>query len=665
MDTTHGEVPRLGAGASPTRAAGRLMLAGYVAVTAAVGAYAILFLSPAMSTTVVEAIGSFTATLAGAGCLGGLVLILITARPDDRGVIDAVAFRAHRVVERLSAVWLAAALIMILVQIAADAGFTLWLLFSSGRIGNFGDALSASSPAQAWVVVAICAAVITAGSRLTLRWDWHVPLVIPAVIGVIAFAITGNASYGPGHDYATSSVIVFTIALSVLAGMKITAALASPHDAIDRNLRVAAMITGGVTLAYGAMLMVLLAGSPLASGYGRLGLLAGAALLAGLVFDARGRALAFSAMTAIIALAATSVMAIQIAPRLIPLWSAVCCFYDVQTSSRVLRTGDGSTVSVLLILLGYDLPGSPNPLRLLTFWRFDPFLGAAALVLAGAYGLGVMRLRRRGDRWPAGRTVSWLAGCAALLLATSSGVRSYGSAMFSVHMVEHMTLNMFVPVLLVLGAPVTLALRVLPSAGPGAPPGPREWIVRIVHSPFTAFLSNPITAFVLFVGSLYAVYFTPLFDNLVRYHWGHEFMALHFLITGYLFYWGIIGVDPGPRRLPFLGRLALLFAVMPFHAFFGLAMMSSESTVGASFYRGLALPWVPDINADQHLGGAIAWGASEVPLVIVVIALVTQWARQDRRESVRSDRHADAGYDDDVDAYNNMLRDLARHRSSE
>jgi putative copper resistance protein D len=109
----------------------------------------------------------------------------------------------------------------------------------------------------------------------------------------------------------------------------------------------------------------------------------------------------------------------------------------------------------------------------------------------------------------------------------------------------------------------------------------------------------------------------------------------------------------------------LLFAIMPFHAFFGLSMMSSESTVGADFYRGLALPWVPDINADQHLGGAIAWGASEVPLVMVVIALVTQWARQDRRESVRSDRHADAGYDDEMDSYNKMLRELARQRTRE
>jgi len=195
-------------------------------------------------------------------------------------------------------------------------------------------------------------------------------------------------------------------------------------------------------------------------------------------------------------------------------------------------TAGGSAVSQILLLLGYELPGAPNPLRVLTFWRFDTFLSVGALLLATLYLAGVVRLHRRGDQWPVGRTVSWLAGCAALLFATSSGVRAYGSAMFSMHMVEHMTLNMCVPVLLVLGAPITLALRVLPRAAPGVPPGSREWIVRVVHSPFTAFLSNPMTAFVLFVGSLYAVYFTPLFDTLVRYHWGHELMSLHFLLTG-------------------------------------------------------------------------------------------------------------------------------------
>lgn len=117
-------------------------------------------------------------------------------------------------------------------------------------------------------------------------------------------------------------------------------------------------------------------------------------------------------------------------------------------------------------LPGLSATRPPNVLRLLTVWRFDTLLGVAAAALAVAYVIAVLRLRRRGDSWPPGRLVAWLFGCAALVFTTGSGVRAYGSAMFSVHMGEHMTLNMFIPVFLVLGAPITLALRALPSPAP-------------------------------------------------------------------------------------------------------------------------------------------------------------------------------------------------------
>jgi len=625
-----------------------LLLSGYGAAAAMVAAYTLGVVSPTGSgpMAVAVAVGYVTATVSAAVCLGGLVLVLITAQPDERGVLDPATFRAHLLVERTSVFWFVAASTMVVVQAAADAGVSGTRLLSSGRLAA---ALGASETGRAWVAVAVFAAVLAACSRLTVRWEWHVPLLIPAIVGTVAVPVTGNAGQGPDHDYTTSSVIVFALAVSAWAGLRIVAGLCPPEPALRRRVAITGLAAGLLALLYGMSLLVLRVGfHHLTSAYGWVCIGAVVALLGGVVADShtlrtgrksRGSA---GAAVAIAALSALAMTAVQTAPLLL-----------------------SEEPTVWDILLGYELPGSPTVLRLLTFWRFDTFLGAAALVLAGGYLFATSRLRRRGDRWPVGRTVSWVAGCLALLVATGSGVRSYGSAMFSMHMVEHMTLNMFVPVLLVLGAPVTLALRVLPSAAQGAPPGPREWIVRAVHSQFTAFLSNPITAFVLFVGSLYLVYFTPLFDTLVRYHWGHEFMAVHFLLTGYLFYWGIIGVDPGPRRLPFLGRLAMLFAVMPFHAFFGIAMMTMESSVGGNFYRGLALPWVPDINADQHLGGAIAWGASEVPLVMVVTALVVQWARQDRRAAARSDRHADSGYDDDLEAYNNMLRELARQRSNE
>jgi cytochrome c oxidase assembly factor CtaG len=311
------------------------------------------------------------------------------------------------------------------------------------------------------------------------------------------------------------------------------------------------------------------------------------------------------------------------------------------------------------VLIGYDLAGPPTLARLALDWRFDLVFGTAALVLAGVYLMGVRRLRRRGDRWATGRTAAWLAGCAALLLATSSGLGRYGPAMFSVHMGQHMILGMLAPILLVLGAPVTLALRALPPGRRAGPPGPREWLLAAVHSPAARLFTHPLVALALFVGSYYVLYFSGLFPAALPEHWAHKLMNLHFLLVGALFFWPIVGVDPAPRRLPPAARMGLVFASVPFHAFFGVALMSANTALGGDFYRSLALPWVPDVLRDQQLGGGLAWAAGEVPLLVVVIALLVQWSRQDERLARRVDRQADADGDAELGAYNAMLRRLA------
>lgn len=595
---------------------------------------------PGMPTGIGEIVGYFMAALSAALVFGALIYVVTTAQPDDRGVLDPQAFKVHLLAERMAMLWLVAAIAMVPVQAAAESGLPVMKLLGSG---GFGDALGASEMARGWIAVAVCAAIASVGLRLTVRWVWHVVLLIPVVIGVIAAPVTGNAGQGPDHDYSTSAVIVFSLALAMLAGVKAATVFSPPIPALDRRVRLIEVTCGAVALAYGGLLVVVLCGvSRLTStDYGRLAIVAAAAMIAGLIADLTGRASrAASALATLVALAAVSAMAIQTAPRLL---------------AHRFTAWD--------VFLGYELPQPPNVWRLLTLWRFDPLIGVGALVLGALYVVGVVRLRRRGDQWPVGRPVAWLLGCLALLFVSSSGVKAYGSAMFSVHMSEHMALNMFIPVFLVLGAPLTLALRALTPAPAGSPPGPREWLLWLVHSPVTRFISHPVTAFVLFVGSLYAVYFTPIFDTLVRYHWGHEFMSIHFLLTGYLYFWGIIGIDPGPRRLPFVGRLGLLFAVMPFHAFFGIATMTMTTAIGGTFYRSVALPWLPSVIDNQHLGGAIAWASSEAPVLVVVVALVAQWARQDRRDATRSDRHADSDYaDDDLNAYNAMLKELARNR---
>jgi putative copper resistance protein D len=129
--------------------------------------------------------------------------------------------------------------------------------------------------------------------------------------------------------------------------------------------------------------------------------------------------------------------------------------------------------------------------------------------------------------------------------------------------------------------------------------------------------------------------------------------------VGFLFFWPLVGIDPSPRRLQPVVRLAVVFASLPFHAFFGVALMSTKAVIGAEFYRALALPWVTDPLADQKLGGGLAWASGEGPLLIVILALLIQWSRQDERSARRDDRRADADGDEDLQAYNAMLRRLA------
>lgn len=630
-----------------------VLAGGFVAVAVALAGYGVISGPrryteagnpfPGAFVSAVEPVGYFVASLLGALCLGALLLVVVTARPESDGLIDSAAFRIHLLAERISLAWVLAAAAMVVIQAAHDTGVRPGALLSTGAVF---DAIGVSEVARAWIVVAIFALPVAVTLRLNTRWLAHAVLLVPTVIGVVATAVTGNAGQGPDHDYATSAAIVFAVAVSGLTGLKVVAALT--RTSANRAVQVLQVGFGALAVFYGAVLLYLLLPDwTFGSDFARLGLLAGVLVTVVWLTDCwalrsaaprpAGTAAALAMVAAVAAVAAT---AVQVAPRFL---------------THQFTGWD--------VFLGYELPQPPTVANVLMLWRFDSFLGVAGVVLALGYVAGYIRLRRNGNAWPVGRLVAWLAGCVSLIFTSSSGVRSYGSAVFSMHMAEHMILNMFIPVLLVMGGPVTLALRVLPSAGKGQPPGPREWLTWLLHSRVTAFFSNPIIAFVLFVGSPYVVYFTPLFNTLIRYHWGHEFMAVHFLIVGYLFYWAIIGIDPGPRRLPYPGRIGLLFAVMPFHAFFGVALMTMAEPVGNTFYRSLNLPWLPSIIADQHLGGGIAWSLTEVPVIIVIVALVTQWARQDRKEGSRGDRHADSDYaDDDLEAYNAMLRELSRMR---
>ncbi|POX51949.1 cytochrome c oxidase assembly protein [Streptomyces sp. Ru72] len=309
------------------------------------------------------------------------------------------------------------------------------------------------------------------------------------------------------------------------------------------------------------------------------------------------------------------------------------------------HSGHGMTMDLPPFTLGRGLA-----------WSTDPFFLIACLVGLGLYGWGVVRLVRRGDKWPAGRTLAYTVGVLIVLLTMCTRLNDYGMVMFSVHMVQHMLISMLAPILILLGAPITLALRALPTAGRGRR-GPRELLLMLLHSRYLQVITHPAFTIPLFIASLYGLYFTPLFDFLMASKAGHIAMMVHFLAVGLVFFWPIMGVDPGPHRPGHLMRMLELFAGMPFHAFFGIALMMA-STPMVDAYRHPPASLGIDALADQTSAGGIAWAFSEVPSVLVLLALLFQWYRSEQRQAKRKDRAADRDGDKELEAYNAYLASL-------
>ena len=311
------------------------------------------------------------------------------------------------------------------------------------------------------------------------------------------------------------------------------------------------------------------------------------------------------------------------------------------------------------------MPGMPSPDTLpapgissyLT-WHPEPVFLVVSILVTGLYLYGVLRLRQRGDKWSFGRIANFLIGMLLFLGITCSGLNEYGMYLFSAHMVQHMMLSMVVPIFLLLGAPITLTLRVLHPAGPGRT-GPRELLLSLLHSRFAKVISSPLFTLPLFIVSLYGLYFTSLFDFLMKSRVGHDAMLVHFLFVGLLFFWPVMGVDPAPHRSPYVIRILELFAVMPFHAFFGIAIMMSNSVFETVFANPPA-SWHLTALSDQNTAGSLAWGFGEAPTIMVLLVLFVQWSKSDQREARRKDRKADRDGDAELNEYNEFLAGLAR-----
>ncbi|WP_460795961.1 cytochrome c oxidase assembly protein [Microbacterium sp. GXF0217] len=525
------------------------------------------------------------------------------------------------------------------------------------QLGSF---LLNTALGQAWLITTLMGATVTV---VAFAWRTWTPVLLTAILAAASFlplATQGHSGDVAGHNIAVNSILLHTIGAAVwLGGLLLVVLLRRTPD-----VAVASLVQRYSTLALAAFVVVAVSG--LARSIIALGDWSGLATPYGGILVAK-----------VVLLVAMGALGAWYRSRLIPkldqnrrwFWMLVLCEVALMgfasgAAAALARTEPpvGETPPAVRtpaeILTDSPLPPELTLDRWFTEWNIDVLwlvLGGFGLVF---YIAGVLRLRRRGDRWPIHRTVFWVFGVLLLIWVTSGALNAYQDYLFSVHMMGHMLLSMAIPLLLVSGAPITLALRAIEKRDDGTRGG-REWIMWAVHSPFARIVTHPFVAAGLFVGSLWAFYFTDLFRWSMYEHLGHEWMVAHFLISGYLFVMSLIGVDPVPYRLPYPGRLITLIAVMAMHAFFGIAIMMQTGLMVSEWFGAMGRTWGPTPLEDQYIGGGIAWSVGEIPTLVLAITVAIQWSRNDTKVQRRRDRHADRTGEAELEEYNARLAELA------
>ncbi|GAB2563750.1 cytochrome c oxidase assembly protein [Leucobacter ruminantium] len=608
----------------------------------------------AVTTTVLQPVAEISGMLTV-----GSIMHLLFLDPARKGHDpDVMAGSTPKLFKIASGVWAASAGALVFLT-AFDSNGTP--LSRAAEPGAFSTLWGAVDAPRAWTVTFVAALLIFFASMFASRWTGLlIPLWLSA-FAILAPVVTGHVLVGPSHDFGGDAAVYQSLTTTAVFGSVLVAAIRTAADELLpvvtlRRLAILVAVGMPVILATDAVITLFkLAGTGIGD------TLTGRFIIA--------RLMLWAAITAVWAIAVLLwrrglLQAQMIAGLLataalgISAWAAVTV-----AMTRVPPPQYFVPTSIEQVFMGFEVPDAPTIFVLFTHWRPNLLLLGAVITAITVYLLAVRLLRRRGDSWPVGRTISWTLGWLTVIVVTSSGFGKYSAPDFGVHMVVHMSLNMLAPILMVLGGIVTLLLRATSGDSPWAPA--HAWITRVLHWRFLRFVYHPLLVFVLFVGSYYALYFTGIFETLMRYHWGHQLMNVHFLIVGYLYYSLVIGVDRPPRPLPHIGKLGFVLAAMPFHAFFGVILMSGSREgplVAENFYQYLGLPWA-DLSAAQAMGGGVAWAGGEIPLMLVVIVLGVQWSRQDSREAKRRDRHFDAGRDSEFDDYNAMLEKLANRRT--
>ncbi len=308
--------------------------------------------------------------------------------------------------------------------------------------------------------------------------------------------------------------------------------------------------------------------------------------------------------------------------------------------TRVLRPLIAAALSLFVLpslALAHGAVAPPPTFPDVLFaWRFDLLVVGGVALTAAAYLWGVRRVNGRHalNRPPRSRTIWFMAGLAAILLALVSPIEAYEDQLFSVHMVQHMLLELVAAPLLLLGAPITLSLRASSASV-------RRRLLRILQSRIVHGISFPVVAWMLFAAVNWGWHFSDLYNVALENPPLHYFQHATFLGAALLFWWPVIGLDPSPWRMPHPARLFYLFLAMPQNSFLGVALMSASQVLYPHYLSNLRA-WGPSPLDDQILGGVLMWVMGDMVFLIAMALVVASWARLEDRRTVRLDARLDA-----------------------
>jgi len=277
----------------------------------------------------------------------------------------------------------------------------------------------------------------------------------------------------------------------------------------------------------------------------------------------------------------------------------------------------------------------PSVANILFGWSFEPLVLLPLLGSALAWIVAVRHVNAAhpANPVPRSRTLAFLGGLFAIAFALQSGIEQYDTALFSIHMVQHVLLILVAAPLIALSGPVTLALRT------ARPDVRRRYLLPILHSRVVRWLSHPVVAWLLFAGVMWGTHFSPLFDAALENPWLHDLEHVLFIVTALLFWWPAVARDPAPWRMPHPGRVMYVFLQMPQNTFLAVVILFASAPL-YSHYATLNRPWGPSALVDQQLAGAVMWLAGDVLFIAAIIAIVAGWMRFEERDSARADRRA-------------------------